>query len=307
MVPQVWSLVLAGGDGTRLAAITKNADGVVVPKQFCRLTGGRSLLEETLERADRLASRARTVTVVTRRHEAWWRALLRGRPRDNVVVQGVNRGTAAGLLIPISHIMRCAPDAQLVVLPSDHYVADEATLRASIRRAIEANQAVPDEVVLLGIRPRGPESGYGWIVPERKHHGGDAIRVARFVEKPPVEDARALMRLGGLWSPFILVGMVRTFHAMAERALPAITTAVDDCVAAHRLDRCYPNAHVAAGDFCHDVLVHAADQLRVVAVPPCGWSDVGTPERLRECLAVLPARRREHVRGGTLPGVRALV
>lgn len=306
MLPHLWTLVLAGGDGTRLASVTRNHDGVVVPKQYCRLTGGRSLLEQTLARADRLSTRARTVAIVTQGHAPWWREQLRGRPADNVVVQEANRGTAAGLMLPVAHILRRDPEAQIIVLPSDHHFSNEDVIHATLRRAVEANQAAPDEIVLLGIRPEAPESGYGWIVPKTQVNGR-AAPVAHFVEKPPIDEAVALMTRGALWSPFILVGMGRALRAVAEEVMPVMMRGIDECVTAHQADRCYPNRHLADRDFSHDILGRAAHHLRVMAVPACGWSDVGTPDRLQACLERLPEAARQRARQATLEGVRALV
>ncbi|MCA9517323.1 MAG: NTP transferase domain-containing protein [Myxococcales bacterium] len=306
MPEHLWCLVLAGGDGTRLASVTRAADGVVIPKQYCRLTGGRSLLEQTLDRADRLATRARTVTVVTRAHQRWWSRQLVGRPTDNVVVQDENRGTAAGLLIPILHILHRDPDAQIVVLPSDHHFGNEDVIHATLHRAIASSRAAPTELVVLGIRPEGPESGYGWIVPTHAVNG-KAAPVDRFVEKPERDHAEALMASGALWSPFILVGMAKAFRDVAAAAVPELVRRIEDCVAAHRIDRHYPTCQLEDLDFSRDVLGRSAAHLRVMAVPHCGWSDVGTPDRLKACLRTLPEAARRRARQASLPGVRALV
>src|SRR5574341_1084165 len=91
-----WAIVLAAGDGTRLRELTGD-----VPKQFCRLAGERSLLALALARAGRVAARERTLVVVAERHRRWWAGELAGHPAENVLVQPENRGTAAGILLPL--------------------------------------------------------------------------------------------------------------------------------------------------------------------------------------------------------------
>ena len=88
-----WAVVLAAGDGTRLAALTTDASGNSVPKQFCSLTGGRTLIEETLQRARHVASPEQVCTIVAQQHASHWRKLLGTLPRSNVIVQPHNRGT----------------------------------------------------------------------------------------------------------------------------------------------------------------------------------------------------------------------
>jgi mannose-1-phosphate guanylyltransferase len=302
----VWSLVLAGGNGSRLSSVTRNADGVVVPKQYCRLVDSRSLLENTMTRADRISDPMHTVPVVTSDHARWWLDQLGSRTAESIVVQERNRGTAAGVLLPITHILRRDPGATVVILPSDHHFEDEDTFVAAVHRAVEQVWRRPEHVLIMGIVAEGPDSGYGWIVPAEDFDEGPA-RVERFVEKPDPREARALLASGALWSPFVLVGKARTFYGLFEETTPALVRAVDKRVANGESRVCYRNGDLPELDFSRDVLERCVDRLRVVPVPACGWSDVGTPERLRACLANLPVPAREWARTAPLPGLRALV
>ncbi|MCB9788542.1 MAG: NTP transferase domain-containing protein [Deltaproteobacteria bacterium] len=301
-----WTLVLAGGDGTRLAPVTRRGDGAVVPKQFCRLTGPRSLLEQTLDRADRISGRDRTVCVVTSKHSRWWSEQLGDRALDNVVVQEANRGTAAGVLLPIAHILRRDPDATIVILPSDHHFADEDTFVRAIRRGVEASRAQPQRILLMGIVPERPETDYGWILPATDHDGAPA-RVACFVEKPPRHRAQELMSAGGLWSPFVLIGKASAFRDIFARSAPDLLQRVEARVAEERQGILYRNADLPELDFSGSILQAAADRLRVMPVPACGWSDVGTPERLRACQQELPRERQRSARVVVETGTRAQV
>ena len=115
-----WALILAAGQGTRLSSLTTTKEGFAVPKQFCSLCGGASLLEETLSRAETVATRSHIVTVVAAEHRRWWEPTLWTLPGENIVVQPQNKGTATGLLLPLLHILRRDPNATVAVLPSDH-------------------------------------------------------------------------------------------------------------------------------------------------------------------------------------------
>jgi mannose-1-phosphate guanylyltransferase len=137
--------------------------------------------------------------------------------------------------------------------------------------------------------PSAPASDYGWIVPAGD--GGTFMRVRAFVEKPEPAAAARLLQEGALWNSFVLVVRARamaaclkrclslTFHSMREAALRGHDAVV----------RLYEE--LPAADLSRDVLQRSPADLRVLPVPSCGWTDVGTPLRLAECLAALrPAR-----------------
>src|SRR5512138_161057 len=97
-VGNVWSIVLAGGDGTRLRALTMRPCGTAVPKQFCSLQGGRTLLEDAVVRAAGVVDKQHICAIVAQQHREWWPAALKGMPQQNIIVQPRNRGTAIGVL-----------------------------------------------------------------------------------------------------------------------------------------------------------------------------------------------------------------
>lgn len=129
-----WAVVLAGGDGVRLRSLTRRITGDERPKQFCRILGGRTLLEQTRRRAGLAVTSDRIVPVVTRAHEQFYAAPLADLPERQLAVQPENRGTGAAILYALLRIAALAPTGRVVVLPSDHYVSDESpTTRPSWR------------------------------------------------------------------------------------------------------------------------------------------------------------------------------
>jgi mannose-1-phosphate guanylyltransferase len=207
----VWAVVLAAGDGTRLGSLTTNDRGDVVPKQFCSLRGGQSLLGEALRRCEAVASSHHICVVVASRHQRWWRPLLAEVPAANVIVQPRNRGTANGILLPLLHITARDPDARIALLPSDHYVRDEQVLAAALQAAVQSLESKVDEITLLGIHPENADPDLGYIVPGSADESGMA-RVEQFVEKPDESWAHKLIEAGALWNAFILTEHVRTFR-----------------------------------------------------------------------------------------------
>lgn len=278
-----WAIVLAAGEGSRLRLLTTDDHGVPVPKQFCSLRGGASLLELALARAERHVPRERVVVVVASHHETFWRGQLQHLPPQNVVVQPSNRGTAVGLLLPLLRVLAQDPEPSVLVLPSDHHVADEATLAGSLQTAMTTVARGEAGTVLIGIVPASANSDYGWIVPGP---GGGLVRpVHAFVEKPTPTVAQALLAQGGIWNSFLFAARGRALRDLIEREAPGLGQSIAQAVhlGGDTLDRVY--GALPKVDLSHDVFARAPEALRVLRAPACGWTDLGTPQRVIECLA----------------------
>jgi mannose-1-phosphate guanylyltransferase len=93
--------------------------------------------------------------VVAKQHRIWWQSLPLAIPPANFIVQPQNRGTGNGILLPLSHLLVRDPEAQSLILPSDHYVHDERILAEALDDSFEDLRTHPDHVILLGMKPRG--------------------------------------------------------------------------------------------------------------------------------------------------------
>ena len=287
----VWGLVLAAGEGSRLRALTTRPCGTSVPKQFCSLNGGDTLLEDALARASGLVAQERICTIVAQQHREWWSQVLRHMPEKNIIVQPRNRGTAIGILYSLLHILARDPRAKVVLLPSDHYVRDEATLRASLAAALERLEQDPSSPVLLGLEPEETDPELGYILPGAPDAvGGRTVR--RFVEKPELGLAAQIIESGGLWNAFIIAAsaqqlvnmftqrfapVVMEMQVILSRFMQAGLPAPAGWAPIVDMYERLPNV-----DFSRDLLEGQEASLRVVHVPPCGWSDLGTPRRVAE-------------------------
>lgn len=276
----LWAIILAAGEGKRLRPITRDESGRSIPKQFCAFDGRESMLRWAVNRAARLVPLDRIVPVVATHHRHWWQRELVDLPRENVVEQPANRGTAPGLLLPLTEVLRRDRLATVVVLPSDHHVADESILHRTVLDAFRTVDVHDERVLLLGMVPRESDSEYGWIVP-----GGTsepAQPVASFVEKPRPEAAARLMDRGGLLNSMIVVTSGAALLRLYDRALPDLVGRFDEWNAGPRgdstLEKLYDD--LPSWDFSRDVLEGRCEDLWVLKVPGCGWSDLGTVRRL---------------------------
>jgi len=283
-----WALILAGGDGTRLRALTRQIAGDPRPKQFCPLLDGETLLDRTRRRVDLLTRPDRQVVIVTRPHEPYFRPLVTDLAPDRLVIQPDNRGTAAGLLYPLMRIADLAGDVPVAVFPSDDFVDNDVAFVAAVAGAVDALAADPDRVILLGIEAASPETEYGWIEPAAPDLGPQptsVLPIQRFWEKPAPDLAAALLSRGCLWNSFVMVGRVPTFIDLIRAGAPDLVRAfepVQRVLGSPReravVDRVY--ASLEPVNFSERVLEPSAARLGVVRLKGIEWSDWGNAERV---------------------------
>ena len=277
-----WALILAAGDGARLQSLTMTAAGVSVPKQFCSVGGGASLLHAAVARAHVVTPVERICAVVAEHHRQWWRELPLTLPAHNIFVQPLNKGTAYGILLPLLRILHRDADASILVLPSDHYVGNETVLATSLQEVRAQLDRRHDSVILLGFDPEDADTELGYIV----RSGTGAVReILQFVEKPSAAAARALIECGGLWNSFILAArgqlLLRAFEALCPQIVADMRRIVaDERVELDALTQLY--GQMPSLDFSRDIVQRCPLPLQALKVPRCGWSDLGTPRRVAE-------------------------
>lgn len=282
-----WAVVLAAGDGKRLAALTADETGRHVPKQFCSLHGGQSLFGLALTRASAIVPEDRVCAVVAKGHEHWWRQQPHDMHPDNLIVQPRNRGTGNGVLLALSYILKRDPQARLIFLPADHHVLAEETLIQAMSSMLAGMPAQAREIFMLGIEPDDADPELGYIIPQevtQQHAQG----VRHFVEKPSRGVASKLIQDGGLWNSgiFAVAGarLLELFKAHFPDHVQDIsaTTAriAEPSNPSWALSHLYER--ISDIDFSHHILQLQVADLQVVPVPQCGWSDLGTPHRVAE-------------------------
>jgi mannose-1-phosphate guanylyltransferase len=279
-----WAVVLAGGEGSRLARLTQTSDGVVIPKQFCSLMKTSCLLQDAIERARSVAPTPQVCAVVGAQHRRWWTEALGNIVPANIFVQPENRGTGYGVLLALLQLEAANPDARVMFLPADHYFRDEDTITRTLRLAAYLITANPEATYLFGTEPDSADTELGYIVPVQTARSL-AAEVARFAEKPALDEARALVLSGALWNLFILGGTVRAMLKLFNQDYAGAVSAMRAALARDRratakgaLAELY--ADLTPFDFSHEILQHQTAPLRVIRVPPCGWTDLGTPHRV---------------------------
>jgi mannose-1-phosphate guanylyltransferase len=276
-------VILAGGAGERFWPASRSA----LPKPFLRVVGGRTLLDATVARARRVATRDGVWAVCGPEHAAPIRRATR-LPAPRVLVEPQRRNTAAAIALAAMRVEATDPEAVLLVLPADHYIPDLRAFAADVRRAARAAAEEP-VLITLGVQPTRPETGYGYIRvgdPVGAAHPG-LFRVRRFVEKPDPGRARSYLRRGGyLWNAGIFVWSARAILAEIERCAPDLYAVMAPLrgrrVSAAAVRRAYGRAPSLPIDTA------VLERSRRVWTRPVAWhwTDVGTWESLAQELGV---------------------
>ena len=202
------------------------------------------------------------------------------------MVQPENKGTAPGILLPLLTILRRWRRPAVAIFPADHHVEDESVLREAVERAYAALEPKDPRVILLGMRPDGPDPEYGWI--DVGAAGADGFRPVRaLLEKPGPAAAEHLFRTGALWNSFILVARGEALLRLLEETQPLLLQLFSSTMRHHgwslaTLRHLY--GAIPDVDFVREVLARTTDRIQALPVKPCGWIDLGTPGRVAEWL-----------------------
>jgi len=274
MPRSIHPVILCGGAGTRLWPVSRKA----FPKQFCPMLPGGSLFQRTLERVERQGYAAPLLlTQQDFRFIVADQAAEAGIPPARILLEPEGRNTAPAICLAALAVADSDPEALLLVLPSDHVIADPAPFHAAVAAGAEA--AAAGRMVTFGIAPDRPETGYGYIELAGPP-GAEAQPFTRFVEKPDRAAAEAMLASGRyLWNSgmflFPVAGLLEAFDAHA----PAIRAACAAALAQGAEDlgfyRPAEDAYRANPDISIDYAVMERVEGSVVPVA-CGWNDLGS-------------------------------
>jgi mannose-1-phosphate guanylyltransferase / mannose-6-phosphate isomerase len=280
----LYPVILSGGSGTRLWPMSRT----LYPKQLLRLLGEESLLQQTVRRVADADRFARPLLVANEEHRFIVAEQLREirAPSPALLLEPVGRNTAPAACVAAMMLAESDPDALMLLLPSDHIIADEAAFAGAVERAAAAARA--GALATFGITPERPETGYGYIRRGAPVDGiADVFRVAEFVEKPGAAVAEHFVASGEhFWNGGMFLFPVALFLDELERIRPDIVGACRQALAAARRDDDFIRLDREAFAACpadsidYAVMEHTA---RAAVVPVgMGWSDVGSWDALWE-------------------------
>jgi len=284
--------VLAGGAGTRFWPASRRAR----PKPFVPLVGARTLLADTLERLALLAPAKRTTLVAAEVLAAASRAALREFPGTRLLLEPHARNTAAAIAWAAADALGRGCDGVLSIFPADHHVARPRAFAACVRRA--AREAAGGErLILLGIEPTRPDTGYGYLRLGPGARGRAARPVLRFVEKPSRARAQRFVASGSyLWNAGIVLARPELILAETRACAPELWRALGPTLSRVASGRPVSRAALARAwarvrPLSFDYAVLERSRRVAAARGRFGWSDLGSWDALGERLRQIDGNR----------------
>lgn len=282
-----YPVILAGGRGTRFWPLSRKKRA----KQLLPLDGKQTMIQQTVARLLPLAP-AKRVWIIT--NDDLRPAIVKQLPRlpkAQIIAEPVGRNTAPAIGLAAFLLLRSDPDAVLGLFPSDHVIADEQRYRETIE-AGTAIAAAGQNIVVLGIQPTRPETGYGYIEAGSALQEG-VLRVRRFTEKPDNVKAREFLAAGNyFWNSGMFLWSARTLTEALREHLPK-TAAVLEEIAAAFGTRKFPAVFRKLYARCENISVDYAvleprsakgeHSSNIFCIPAdFGWNDLGSWTALHE-------------------------
>jgi len=280
----MYAVIMAGGKGARFWPRSRNR----LPKHLLDIVSEQTIIQETIARIAPLVPPEKTLIVTGAGHAGELMRQLPEIPQANILIEPVGRNTAPCIGLAAVAIRKAVGDDVMIVLPSDHKIADEPTF-CRILQAAAGTAECGNHLVTVGIEPTGPETGYGYIEKGERRMtvaGEDVFAVQSIREKPNREQARALLNQGGffwnsgmfIWKASAVLTAMAAYlpdiHAGLLEIEAALGTADQDEVIA----RIYGGFRSISIDY--GIMEKAANTLLVPG--DFGWSDVGSWDALWE-------------------------
>ncbi len=292
--PHFYPVILAGGRGTRFWPLSRKRRA----KQLLALDGKRTMIQQTVARLAPMTAPGRFWIITNNDLRPAIVRQLPKLPPEQIVAEPAGRNTAPAIGLAAFLLLRRDPDAVLGLFPADHVIADPAQYRATLAKGIEI-AAAGENIVVLGIRPTRPETGYGYI--EAAAPGADApdrggalsLRVRRFTEKPDLAKARQFLDAGNyfwnsgmfLWRAATLANALREHLPKTAPLLEKIAAAYGTRKFADTFRKLYPKCENISIDYAvlEPRSAKGEGQSRIFCLPSdFGWNDLGSWTALHE-------------------------
>ncbi len=280
-IPNFYAVVLAGGSGTRFWPRSRQRRA----KQVLALDGARTMIQQTASRLLPLSA-ARHTWIITNDHLA----NLIGRqlpriPRTQIIAEPAARNTAPALGLAAFILARIDPTAVIGMFPSDQVISDEKSFQRVVTKAAAIARA-GENIVVMGVRPRHPETGYGYIEAGAAVKNG-ALRVRGFTEKPSLARARKFVAAGNYyWNSGMFVCTASTLVQAMREHLPETAKLLEEIAAAYgskKFTAVFKRFYARCQNISMDYAVmeprcaRGEERSNVFCIPAdFGWNDLGS-------------------------------
>lgn len=273
-------VILAGGRGTRFWPLSRKR----LAKQVLALDGDSTMIQQTVARLAPL-TREKNLWIITNDHlQPVIAAQLPGMQREQILAEPAARNTAPAIGLAAFLIEREDPNGIIGMFPSDHVIGNERRFRKDLEKALKIASA-GENIVVMGVKPTRPETGYGYIETGEKAHG--IFRVRRFTEKPNAEKAREFLETGNyLWNSGMFIWGARTLANAIREHLPETAPYLEEIAASFgtrkfegTFSKLYPKCENISVDYAvlEPRSAKGERKSNLFCIPAdFGWNDLGS-------------------------------
>ena len=287
MKPNIYPVILAGGRGTRFWPRSRRTTA----KQVLALEGKRTMIQQTVARLLPLAPASRFWVITNPDLRGEIRRQLPKIAARQIIAEPIARNTAPAIGLAAYLLLRSDPAAVIGMFPADHVIADQEAFRKAVQHAARI-AAAGENIVVMGIKPTRPETGYGYIEAGAPRRGG-GHRVRRFTEKPNLEKAQEFLEAGNyywnsgmfVWSARTLVNALREHFSESAPLLERIAAAFGTRDFEKVFAREYPNCENISVDYAilEPRSAKGEHHSNLFSIPAdFGWNDLGSWAALYE-------------------------
>ena len=280
-----YGLILAGGRGTRFWPRSRRCSA----KQVLNVVGERSLIQATVDRLKPLIAPERIWILTNHDLRDAIVAQLPEVPRRQVLAEPVQRNTAPAIGLAAHILYSVDRDAVMGVFPSDHVVGSPAGYRKVLRAAFRG--AAAGQLMVVGIEPRWPETGYGYVEFPRGSKAGtmEPLVVKRFCEKPELTKAKRYVASGNFyWNSGMFFWRTDVLLDQLRQHLPKTATVLASLPSfgarnfAEKLEQAFPLCDNISIDYA---VLEKAKNVSGIAAADFGWNDVGSWNAVYELMS----------------------
>ena len=282
-----YPVILAGGRGTRFWPLSRKRRA----KQLLALDGKQTMIQQTVQRLLPLAAPNHFWIITNEELQAAIARQVPRLPRKQIIAEPVGKNTAPAIGLAAFLLHRLDPRATIGLFPSDHVIGDQKTYRNVIQRGTEIASA-GNNIVVLGIRPTRPETGYGYIESGAPLEM-EVLRVRRFTEKPDVEHATQFVSAGNyfwnsgmfLWSALTLVNALQEHLPKTAALLEEIASVYGTSKFSSTFRKLYPECENISVDYAvlEPRSAKGEEASNIYCIPAdFGWNDLGSWAALHE-------------------------
>ncbi len=267
--PNHYIVILCGGTGPRLWPLSR----AYHPKQFLSLFGKKSLLEQTVNRAQNIVPSKNILIISNYRYQSKLEKYISKKiPLENLIYEPAKKNTAMAILLATCLIKKNDPTAVITTMPSDHYIKKIIRFKNTLKQAFTlANKN--KQIITIGIKPTFSNPSFGYIIPQKKNQKISQVNL--FIEKPDSDTAQTLIKKGAFWNSGIYTFSIATLINEFQTLQPEFKPIINKFDQSKNISKTINEIYKIAPDIAIDRAISEKSHNMVVIPIKSDWSDVG--------------------------------